>query len=60
MGSSKWVKRGAQLAVLVISVLLIFGCAGAKARKQSFSSFNFIAADNPGFWWFLREPMSAH
>ena len=47
MGNSKWVKRGAQLAVLIISLLLIFGCAGAKARKQSFSSFNFSAADNP-------------
>jgi hypothetical protein len=48
MGNSKWMKRGAQLAVLLLAVLLVFGCAGSKARKQSFSSFNFSAADNPG------------
>jgi len=33
--------------VLLLMVLLIFGCAGAKARKQSFSSYIFSAADNP-------------
>ena len=48
MGNSKWVKRGAQFAVLLLAVLLVLGCAGSKARKQSFSSFNFTAADNPG------------
>ncbi len=48
MGNSKWGKRGAQVAVLLFAVLLILGCAGSKARKQSFNSFNFNAADNPG------------
>jgi hypothetical protein len=47
MGNSKWLKRGAQIGVLLLMVLLIFGCAGAKARKQSFSSYVFSAADNP-------------
>jgi hypothetical protein len=31
----------------MLAVLLIFACAGAKARKQSFSSFAFRAASNP-------------
>ncbi len=47
MGNSRWLKRGAQIGVLLLMVLLIFGCAGAKARKQSFSSYIFSAADNP-------------
>ena len=47
MVNSKWVKRGAQVAVLITAALLVLGCAGAKARKQSFSSYNFSAADNP-------------
>jgi hypothetical protein len=48
MGKSKWIKRGAQVAVLLIAALLVLGCAGSKARKQSFSSYNFLAADNTG------------
>ena len=47
MGNSRWLKRGAQIGVFLLMVLLIFGCAGAKARKQSFSSYIFSAADNP-------------
>ena len=48
MANSKWLRRGAQVAVLFIAALLVLGCAGAKARKQSFSSYNFSAVDNPG------------
>jgi hypothetical protein len=48
MGNSRWVKRGVQVAVLILAVLFVLGCAGSKARKQSFSSFNFNAADNQG------------
>jgi hypothetical protein len=47
MSNSKWLKRGAQVGAVLLMVLLIFGCAGAKARKQSFSSYVFSAADNP-------------
>jgi hypothetical protein len=47
MRNSKWIQRGAQTAVLLLAVLFVLGCAGAKARKQSFSSYNFLAADNP-------------
>jgi len=47
MGNSRWLKRGAKIGVLLLMALLIFGCAGAKARKQSFSSYIFSAADNP-------------
>ena len=47
MGRSIWLKRGARVAVLILAVLLILGCAGSKARKQSFSSYIFRAADNP-------------
>ncbi|UCF98189.1 MAG: cadherin-like beta sandwich domain-containing protein [Spirochaetaceae bacterium] len=44
---SQWLKRGAQVLVLILAVLVVFGCAGVKARQQSFSSFVFSAADNP-------------
>ena len=47
MRNHKWVKHSLQAGAIILTALLIFGCAGAKARKQSFSSFVFYAADNP-------------
>jgi hypothetical protein len=46
MARHRRVKQAARAGLLVVAVLMVLGCAGAKARKQSFNSYIFRASDN--------------
>jgi hypothetical protein len=46
MAKHRWVKRAAQAGLLGLAALLVLGCAGARARKQSFNSYILRASDN--------------